>query len=304
MTLPIPVAAPGDLVDRRYRLTQRLGQGGAATVWLATDLGTGEQVALKLLHATLASHPKMVSRMLREGRLLERLCHESIVRHLATGTSAFGPYVVCEILFGETLRARLVREGALSIREAASIALQLLDALAAAHRIGVVHRDVKPENIFLLSPELSQAPQVKLIDFGIAKRLDDEDGEATQLTRVGDLAATLCYASPEQLGGAPVGPTSDLFSLGLTLSEMLGAPVPMVGPDLVAQVLDRLGPEPIRLDIGVRRSAIGHVIERAVSKRPEERHPAAELMAWDLWDVLAVEGRELVAAPPTERAAC
>jgi len=213
--LSLPRRAPGDRVGP-YRLLSELGRGGMGTVYLAerADDAFEQQVALKVVRGVIAS-PSAVERFLAERRILARLQHPNIARLLDGGTTPEGaPYFVMERVEGEPLDAYCDRRR-LGVRDRLGLFLTVCEAVQHAHRNLVVHRDLKPSNLLV-----TDDGTVKLLDFGIAKLLDPT-GDGAGLTRRGDLPLTPEYASPEQVRGEPVSVSSDVYSLGLLLSELL-----------------------------------------------------------------------------------
>lgn len=267
-------------------------------MYLAQRLDTAEHVALKLLDGGNRRHRRCLDRFRREAALLRRLAHPGIVAPLAAGMAEEGPFIAFELLLGETLADR-IDAAPLGVLEVVRIAVPILEALEAAHAAGVVHRDLKPSNVFLCE---RGDQRVKLLDFGIAKLMADEDGASTAVTAAGELTGTIAYVSPEHLGGANVDGRSDLFSLGMMVVEMLLGELPRSDGDLIQQAMDRLSPEPVALPDGVRRSAIGHVVERALEKSVHRRYRSAAAMRRALRDLLMTQPRVMVAGPPTERA--
>lgn len=281
-----------------YRLGPPIGRGGFATVYLAQRLDTAEHVALKLLDGGARSGLRRLDRFRREAALLRRLAHPGIVAPLAAGVADEGPFIAFELLLGETLADR-IDAGPLGVLEIVQIAVPILEALDAAHGAGIVHRDLKPSNVFLCE---RGERRVKLLDFGIAKLMADEDGAATAMTAAGELTGTIAYVSPEHLGGTATDGRSDLFSLGLMMVEMLTGELPQAEGDLIQQAMNRLSPEPVPLPEAVRRCAIGHVIERALEKSVERRYRSAAAMRRALRDLLMTQPRVMVSGPRTERA--
>src|SRR5215472_4907760 len=198
----------------RYVLEEVLGTGGMATVWRASDRVLDRPVAVKVLSPQLAADAGFAARFEREARHAARLTHPRLVTVFDCGTDAGRPFIVMELIEGRTLRQVLDQAGPLPPGQAAAIAVQVSEALEVAHAAGLVHRDIKPANIALSGGE------VKVLDFGIA-RADGLSGG----TRTLGVLGTAAYLSPEQASGGPVGPQSDLYSLGCVLFEMLtGAP--------------------------------------------------------------------------------
>jgi serine/threonine protein kinase/Tfp pilus assembly protein PilF len=261
----------GTVVADRYRLERELGRGGMATVWLARDLRHERPVAVKIIHPELAGAIG-VDRFVREVRLTARLQHPNIVPILDSGALPAPdgrslPWYAMAYLEGETLRSRIARERQLPIGEALRITEAVGTALAAAHRQGIVHRDVKPENVFLSDPH------VYVVDFGIAKALADTDLE--RLTSTGLALGTPAYMSPEQATGGGVDARTDQYSLATMLYEMLAGEPPFSGPTAQAIVARRLS-EPARPILPVRSTVpvpVERAVLRALERVPADRFP-------------------------------
>ncbi len=205
------------LVDNRYRIVQPLGNGGMAEVYLAHDNILDRDVALKVMSGRYASDEEFVERFKREAQSAAALSHPNIVSIFDRGASEDGTYYIAmEYLPGGTLKDRIMKRGALPPRTAAAVALQIAEALCAAHERGVIHRDIKPHNILI-----TESGDVKVTDFGIARA-----ASSSTMTRTGSILGTAHYISPEQAMGEPVGPASDLYSLGVVLYEMLTGELP------------------------------------------------------------------------------
>jgi eukaryotic-like serine/threonine-protein kinase len=205
------------LIDKRYELRGLVGSGGMANVFLAHDEVLDRDVALKLLKDQYAENEEFVERFKREARSAASLSHPHIVPVFAWGETGDGMYYIAmEYLSGGTLRERIMSKGALPARTAAAAALQIAEALQAAHEQGMIHRDIKPRNILI-----TDSGHVKVADFGIAHA-----AEASTISDLGDILGSVKYMSPEQAIGEPVGPESDLYSLGVVLYEMLTGRVP------------------------------------------------------------------------------
>jgi len=200
-------------IDGRYLLEERLARGGSAEIWRARDEKLDRPVAVKLLHPHLVADERARLRLGEEARLVASLRHPRIVQTYDVVTDGDTPALIMELIEGESLSARLEREGALPAAIAASIGSEVADALAEAHRRGIVHRDVKPSNILI-----DGAGHANLADFGIAHSLESA---AQRLTQTGTVVGTPAYISPEQLAGGEVGPQTDIFGLGAVLFEML-----------------------------------------------------------------------------------
>lgn len=231
-----------DLLAGKYRVGERVGAGGMGVVHAGTHLELEARVAIKLLQPAIADDPVARARFLREARLAASIQSEHSTRIHDVGTDAQGrPYLVMEFLAGEPLDARLAREGRLPLADAATILMQLLDALAEAHAKGLVHRDLKPANLFLAARP-GEPIWVKVMDFGISKVVHQEE-EPASLTAPRTLLGSPEYMSPEQLRDAgTVDARSDLWACGVLLHELLTGEMPFVGeaiPDLYAAILSR-----------------------------------------------------------------
>ena len=213
---------PGSVVAGRYRVDAVLGVGGMGAVYAATQLNISRKVALKIVRPDLSGDPMMAARFEREARAASAVHHPNVVVVHEFGRADDGTlFMTMELLSGEPLSARLKREGRLPAKEAARIIAEVAAALEVAHKAGVVHRDLKPDNVFLLS-----TGGVKVLDFGIARILErrDEEGhevDSSALTEVGQMLGTPRYMSPEAVARMPVGPPADLYALGCILFEML-----------------------------------------------------------------------------------
>jgi eukaryotic-like serine/threonine-protein kinase len=214
---------PGTVLDGRYRLDALLAQGGFGTVYRATHLESGCEVAVKLLHARHANHAPTVQRFYREADLLAQLRHPNTVMTYELGISGSTMFIAMELLRGESLCGRIARVGVISWLHAVRIAQDICAALWEAHERGIVHRDLKPGNVHLEAQ--GGGEQVKVLDFGVAKLVrgrakthPDLDGE---LTMIGQIIGTPEYMAPEQLVGETVDHRADIYALGATLYEML-----------------------------------------------------------------------------------
>ncbi|MBW8737852.1 MAG: protein kinase [Streptomyces turgidiscabies] len=261
----------GRLLAGRYRVVDRLGRGGMGIVWRAVDEVLGREVAVKELRTfTDAGAPELADlrlRMRREARAAARIRHRGVVAvHDVTEIDG-RPLIVMELVDGRSLDDILSERGTLDPHEAAGIGAQVMDALAAAHRVGVLHRDVKPGNILL-----ETSGRVVLTDFGIATMENPGDGSATNLTRSGELVGSLDYLAPERAQGNAPGPASDIWALGATLYAAVEGTSPFrrtsTWSTLTAIVAEPL-PEPRKA------GALGPVLRQLMAKGPEDR-PDAE----------------------------
>ena len=261
------------LLGERYRLDELIGRGGMASVWRATDTVLGRDVAVKRLHAGLLADEEHAERFRREALLVARLSHPNLVHLLDRGEDAQGPYLVMELVEGENLKTRVRREGALEPAEAARICAQVGRALAYAQAQGVVHRDIKAQNVLLTGDGA-----VKLADFGIARSIDS-DGQPG-ITRTDMLIGSADYLSPEQADGRPVDARTDVYSLGIVLYECLTGELPFRGDGFVAVAMKHCSepmPDPRRANPAVP-DWLAAVTMQASAKDPAHRYPDATTM--------------------------
>ena len=267
------MAEPGPadrVLGGRYRLRSRLAAGGMGAVWAAEDLVLGREVAVKLLGEALASDRLAALRLRREARAAGRLVHPGIARVLDLGEDGGRPYLVMELLHGESLAARLARVGPLAPVEAVRVVAAAADALEAAHRAGIVHRDVKPGNVFVTGDG-----GVKLLDFGIASAAGD-----TAVTG-GDLLGTAAYLAPERVLGHDATPAADVYALGVLLYELLAGRPPFAGDTGTALAMAHVHaqPAPLRSVAPQVPPALAAGCEQALAKDPAARPPSAAALA-------------------------
>ena len=307
MTAPTITWLPaGHLLGARYRIEAPLGSGGFGQVYRAVQLPLERPVAVKVLPPEALGSPERLARFEREAELAQRLEHPNTVRTLDYGVSGDGtPFLVMELLRGESLAAVVEREGPQPVARVLIIASHVLKSLMEAHALGIVHRDVKPPNIFLTSHAGEQV-FVKLLDFGVAKRVGADAplslrsgqptasaGASAAVTHASQVMGTPRYMAPEQVAGEEVGPTADLYALGLTLAEALtGRPV-FDQEDAIAICLAHMSADPVPLSDEVLASPLGAIVKRAPEKSATERFASAEGM------LLAIEAvRERAATAP------
>ncbi len=263
---------PGDLINGKYRLIRLIGDGGMGSVFEARHEYLGTVVALKFLHSELASRPGLVARFLREARLSASIKSDHIARVTDVDQASNGAaYLVMELLEGQSLRALLDREGRLPPQVALDYTLQMLDGLEAAHAIGVVHRDLKPDNVFIVST--AKGPLVKLLDFGIAKLRSSKELQGG-LTRPGVMMGTPEYMAPEQAYAADsVDVRADVYSVGAILYEMLAGTRPAQGDDpleIAAFIMAQKVPRLSQVDRTIPER-LSQVVHRAMAPMPADR---------------------------------
>jgi serine/threonine protein kinase len=276
---------PGSVVASRYRVGELVGQGGSGLIYDAVDITTGQAVAVKTLNADLLSHPSAVARYHREARAAAGIGHPNICSVLDVGQLPDErPFLVMELLTGRTLADRIREEGAMPFPQVLSILTQTLSALEAAHAKKIVHRDIKPDNVFL-TDRIRGVLAVKLLDFGIAKSLD-ENAELS-LTRTGMVVGTPYYMAPEQARGEKLDHRVDLYSCGVMLYEMLTGRRPYHATNynaLMLQVLTVPPPDPSHLRPAVPSGFVS-IVFKAMSKDKADRYPDARAFLSDLWEL-------------------
>ena len=263
----------GTIFAGRYRLERKLGSGGMADVWLAEDQELGRKVAIKMLHERYANDTQFVERFRREATHAAGLSHPNVVSIFDRGETDGSYYIVMEYVEGRTLKELLVTRGPCPVPVAISYVRQVLAALRYAHRNGIVHRDIKPHNVLV-----DHEGRVKVADFGIAR------AGSSQMTEAGSIIGTAQYLSPEQARGAPVDESSDLYSTGIVLYELLTGDLPFNGETPVEIAMKHLSqvpsaPSSIRSEIP---RDLDLVVLRALAKEPAERYRSAKEMDRDL----------------------
>jgi serine/threonine protein kinase len=292
-----------------YRVMAKLGEGGMGIVYLAEHPLIGKRVALKVLHEEHGRNPEIITRFFNEARAVNEIGHPNIVDildygvvHLPHGGGFV--YIIMEYLAGEPLARLLLREAPLAPERALAIAGQVAEALAAAHQKGVVHRDLKPDNIII-----GAGDRVKVLDFGIAK-LTNLDGAAVQ-TRTGVVLGTPAYMSPEQCEGRrDIDARTDIYALGILLYEMMTGRVPFYGDGYGDVMVQHLTKRPMRPSTlrGIIPPAVEAVVMVALEKRRDDRFGSMEELAWAMRDPEAFAARFggvdalLPPAPPSTQA--
>jgi eukaryotic-like serine/threonine-protein kinase len=271
----------------RYEIRSKLGEGGMGEVYLAQDTKLERNVALKILPANVARDRKRMNRFIQEAKTASSLNHPNILTIFEIAEAAGTHFIATEFIDGETLRQHMQLSGA-KISEALNIVIQVADALAAAHEAGVVHRDIKPDNIMLRRRD----GYVKVLDFGLAKLTETEKStidtqaqtKALIATEPGVVMGTVQYMSPEQTRGQPLDARTDIFSLGVVLYEMLAGRAPFEGKtksDLVASILEREPPPLARYSREVPET-LEWIVTKALRKDKDERYQTAKELLTDL----------------------
>ena len=302
----------GQILANRYRIVDLIGEGAMGQVWRGTPVTGGVPVAIKVVHANLATNATVTGRFKSEAMAASRLIHPNTVRVLDFGEAPGRMlYIVMEYLRGQNLDALLERIGRLSERRTLRIGVQILDALVAAHQNNIIHRDLKPENVMLVKDEQGEE-QVKVLDFGIAKVLDplhpDDPTGIMTLTRAGAVVGTPAYMSPEQATGERIDPRSDVFSAGVTLYHMITGIKPFRAQTLVGllQQVISVDPLPVSSCISTVDPRLEAIIHCALQKQAEYRFQTARDMRTALQQVIDAGDRGLsmsatpvpVAPPP------
>jgi eukaryotic-like serine/threonine-protein kinase len=264
----------GQLFDGRYVIERQIGSGGMADVYLATDQSLGRKVAIKILSDRYVRDAAFIERFRREAAAAASLRHPNIVTVYDRGEAMGTSYIAMEYLDGPTLKEEITRRAPLPEPEAINYATQALAALEAAHRQGVIHRDVKPHNMVL-----TDEGRLKVTDFGIARAANTQ-----QMTEVGSIVGTAQYLSPEQARGLAVGPESDIYSMGVVLYEMLCGDLPFTGESAVDIAMKQVSdtPPPLNRRNRLVSPAMEQVVMRALAKDPALRFSSAKQMSEEL----------------------
>jgi eukaryotic-like serine/threonine-protein kinase len=288
----------GEKIAGRYEVEELVGHGGMSSVYKARDSLLERHVALKILHQQYTSDDDFVERFKREARSVAQLQHPNIVTVIDRGEEEGRQYIVFEYIDGENLKELVVRKGRLEVREALDVALEIARGLAFAHQHGIVHRDVKPQNVLL-----NGDGHAKVTDFGIARTI-----EVDGMTQTGTVLGTSNYIAPEQATGKRVDAHSDVYALGAVLYELLAGDVPFPGDSFVAVAMKHVHEPPpdlmdVRRDVPPRVAA---AVDRALAKDPGDRFPTMDAFAAELEGCLTelvhgVDGDRTMVIPARQR---
>lgn len=286
-----PTAQRGAILGNRYAIQGFVGSGGMARVYLAEDLQTRLPVAVKILHKERALDEEAVKRFLREVEVASTIVHPNVIRVLDAGERRDGvPYIVMEFLFGESMGDLLRRDGAVEPTFALPLLKKAAAGLAEAHEAGILHRDVKPDNLFLIG-EKGDPYELKVVDFGMAKLMQGE------ITSAGMALGTLEYMAPEQAITDVVDARADVYGLGVVMYRLLCGRIPFDAQDsstLIAQHLFTPPPRPCTLRPDMVRP-VEAVILKALSKNPANRYESMQELLEDLERLLLERGGALIA---------
>jgi serine/threonine-protein kinase len=276
-----PAAPPKDLstlvgqvLDERYRIVKKLGEGGMSHVFLAFDVTNGERVAIKILSPALARDTSALARLRREAALGSRLAHPNVCHIIRMGETGFGLiYIVMPYIEGELLCDITYRSGQLTLDQTVRFVKDIAAGLHVAHTLGIIHRDLKPENIIVT--ETPDGDRAVVMDFGLAKERR-VGPEIEKLTATGIVLGTPEFMSPEQLRGKPLDPRSDIYSLALMAFEMLTGKLPFTGRSQQDVMIARLKGEPlplkeIRPDLPLP-PRVNEVLMKALARDPAQRY--------------------------------
>ncbi len=279
----------GRILDGRYQIEMRVGEGGMAYVYRARDRESGQLVAIKVLMARLVGDKEAVGRLRREAQVAMRLEHPNVCGIIAVGEAAGLPYLVMPFLEGETLSRRETRHGPMPQALAVSLLRQLCLGLQHAHDAGVLHRDLKPENVMLVPGAHPGQERAVVMDFGLAKE-SAVSAEVMKLTATGIVLGTPEFMSPEQIRGKVIDRRSDIFSLGVLGFELMSGRLPFEGTTAQETMLAHLTGQPLRLrQVNGKVSArVERVIAQAMAHKPESRFQSMAEME----EALAAAGGE------------
>jgi serine/threonine-protein kinase len=282
--------AVGDVVGGRYRIEEKLDEGGMGAVYLARGLSEDALVIIKTLLPSWAEKPNARARFAREAEAAMSIAHPGVVRVIECDADGELPYIVMEYIRGPTLTEVVTKPPLMSVERAVALTLQLLDALSAAHALGIVHRDLKPSNVIVVDAGTPDETP-KLLDFGLSRIFDDE--RRTKLTATGQVLGTPGFLAPEQATAGELGPWTDLWAVGVMLYVMLANRLPWQAPTAAERITAMLSDEPTRIESHRRDvpAFVAEAIHRAIARDPSVRFRSCEEL------IVALGGK--VAIPPT-----
>jgi eukaryotic-like serine/threonine-protein kinase len=282
----------GKLLDQRYQVGRRLGEGGMSYVYRAQDTASGQSVAVKILLPRLSRDPAAVERLRREADIAKRLTHPNVCPILRMGEADRMIYLVMPYLEGDPLSEHETRRGPLSVAEGLPLLVQICQGLGHAHELQIIHRDLKPENIMLVPDGIDEHRDPKyravVMDFGLAKERR-AGPEVAKLTATGIVLGTPEFMSPEQIRGKPLDGRSDVYALGILAFEMFTGQLPFAGKSAQDTMIARLRGSPAKLrDLKPELpSKLEAVILRCLAIDPAERHQNMEELAYAFENVAA-----------------
>lgn len=295
----------GVVVEGRYKIESVIGQGSAGTVYKAVQELIGREVAIKVLHDYLVSDQEFIKRFTQEAKASSRLSHPNIITIYDFGVIPKGgrPYIAMDLLKGTPLSDYISERNHIPVEDAVPIFKQVCQALAEAHRQGVVHRDIKPENIVLVERSGQKLFPI-VVDFGIA-RLVQEESDQARITRTGTVCGSPTYMSPEQCTSSKVDHRSDLYSLGIVIYETLTGEVPFLSDELVKVMAMHLSDPPtplnqVRADLQFPE-ALEQVVTKTLAKNPKDRYQTMEELAQALDDAMREPEKSSVSIPKLSR---
>jgi len=290
---PLYTSLTGQTLGDRYLISRRLGEGGMSYVYLARDLGSGRELAVKVLSPRLSRDPGSVERLRREAAIAMRLDHPNVCRILGFGETAHPLiYLVMPSLAGEPLSDHEIRRGPLPATDGIPLLLQICRGLEHAHGLHIVHRDLKPENVMLVPDrDVPGGTRAVVMDFGLAKERTAEP-EVVKLTQTGIVLGTPEFMSPEQIRGKPLDGRSDVYAVGVLAFELFTGRLPFAGKTPQEMMLARLKGEPLRLR-AVRPelpAKLEEVIAKSLAPEPAERHQSMDELGASLASITATTG--------------
>lgn len=284
----------GQVFDGRFQVEAKIAEGGFGAIYHARDIKSGHELALKVLHENLAGDPRVVARFRREGEALTKLRNPHTITAYELGETPEGLlYILMELLRGESLFERFRARGQLPWPQVVAIARAVCSSLTEAHGHGIIHRDLKPTNIHL-EPGADGVEHVKVLDFGIAKIAQHSELDSAELTHVGQMIGTLDYMSPEQMVGGACTETSDIYTLGIVMYEMITGARPYIANSPAAALAAVLTTTPERLSTrAVVPPELDRIVMRCLERQHGDRFPSAAALSAAL-DDLVLDGEEVV----------